>query len=95
MSMGGARREIRRLRDALRMDDQTFKAGAPPVDEFGMPDWTGDSLTRDVYERACGDLPDEELTDAELEVRRRLAPYAEVFARLERDATEEEGEPVT
>ena len=95
MSMGGARREIRRLRDALRMDDQTFKAGAPPVDEFGMPDWTGDSLTRDVYERACGGAPDEELSDAELETRHRVAPYLEVLRRMERDEKAEEGSPVT
>lgn len=89
MSMGGARREIRRLRDKLRAEDKDFRAAAPPVDADGLPDWTGDSLSVESYSRLLdGGVPDEELSEPEREARQRLSPYREVFSRL--DATEED-----
>jgi hypothetical protein len=63
------------------------------VDEDGLPDWTGDGLSLDAYSRLLGDVPDAELTPAELETRERLSPFAEVFERLDRDASG--GEDVT
>lgn len=87
MSMDGARREIKKLRDALRAEDREFKALAPPVDAAGLPDWTGDGpLSVDGYAHALGDTPDADLTDAEADARHRLAPYAAVFARLDEKA---------
>lgn len=91
MSMDSVKREIQRLRRKLVEDERDFRAAAPPLDQDGLPMWDGEGLPEDVYERACGDLPDEELTPEELEVRRRLAPYALVFALIEREATEEAG----
>lgn len=78
--MDGARREIRRLRDKLAERD--FRAGAPPVDQDGLPSWDGSDLSLEGYTKALGASPDSELTNDELEARTRLAPYAEVFARL-------------
>lgn len=76
----------RRLRAIeRRVVDKDFRASAPPLDEAGLPDWDGEGLPEDAYERALGDLPDEDLTAAELEVRSRLAPYASVFEQLQRD----------
>jgi hypothetical protein len=60
-----------------------------------MPSWDGSDLSLESYERALGDLPAEDLTDEELEARTRLSPYREVFARLQRDSDEKEGEDVT
>lgn len=94
MSLDGARREIKKLREKLRADERDFRAAAPPLDADGLPSWDArEPLTVDGYMRAMGFSPDEELTADELEARTRLSPFAEVFARLERDATEEE-EPV-
>lgn len=91
MSMHGARRELKRLRNKLRAEDREFRAAAPPVDESGLPDWDNSGLSLAVYERALdGDTPDEELTEDELATRRRLAPFASVFARLGREESEEE-----
>lgn len=81
--MGPLNRRLRALE--RRIGDKDFKSGAPPVDSEGMPDWDGAGLTRDVYERACGGAPDEELTPEELETRHRVAPYLEVLRRMERD----------
>jgi hypothetical protein len=66
-----------------RVGDRTFNSGGPPVDENGLPDWTGDGLSVEAYSRILGDLPDEELTPPELETRHRLAPFAELFQRLD------------
>lgn len=89
--MGPLSRRLRALE--RRIGPRDFNSGGPPVDEFGMPDWNGDGLSLDAYTRILGDSPDEELTPPELETRNRLAPFAEVFARLDRDASG--GEDVT
>lgn len=91
MRMDGARREIEKLR--VKLDERDFRGGAPPLVQDGLPDWDGSDLSLDGYERALGASPDEQLTPQELETRRRLAPYAEVFQRLGRE--KEEGEDVT
>lgn len=89
MSIDGARRELKRLREKLRAEDQTFKAAAPPLDEDGLPVWDGGvPLTVEGYMRAMGFDPPDELTPEELEARARLGPYRAIFERL--DATEEE-----
>ncbi len=86
--MGPLNRRLRALE--RRLGDRAFTSGGPPVDENGLPDWTGTGLSVEAYSRLLGDLPDEELTDEELSTRHRLAPFAEVFERLDRDATEKE-----
>lgn len=92
-TMHGARREIQRLRDKLRAEDQDFRAGAPIVDEDGLPNWDGcEPLTIEEFMKAMGVSPDAELSVAELEARRRLAPYAEVFRRLEETEKAEKAE---
>lgn len=87
MSMDGARRELKRLRDKLRAEDRDFRAGAPTVDAHGLPMWDGTSgLSLDAYTRVLdGDIPDAELTEAEADARARLGSFAEVFERLGRD----------
>jgi hypothetical protein len=87
MSNDVLKREIKRLRDRLVQRD--FRAGAPPLDEDGLPVW-GDSepLSVDGYTKALGPSPDEQLSAEELAARQHLSPYLEVFERLERDATE-------
>ena len=89
----GARREIQRLRRKLVEYERDFRAGAPPLDEDGMPVWDGcEPLTVESYMKAMGFDPDEELTDEEADARVRLSPpYRDLFERLERDATEEVG----
>lgn len=85
-SMDAARRELKRLRDKLRAEDREFRASAPAVDSEGLPMWDArEPLSVEGYMKAMGFDPDEELTEDELETRRRLAPYASVFALLERD----------
>jgi hypothetical protein len=82
--MGPLNRRLRALE--RRLGDKDFKSGAPPVDADGMPCWGGsEPLSPDGYTRALGDLPDEDLTDEELETRARLSPYLALFKRLERD----------
>ena len=82
--MDGARREIQKLR--LKLAERDFRAGAPPVDEDGLPNWDGsEPLSAEAFMKALGCALDEELTEAELETRHRLAPFASVFARLQRD----------
>ncbi len=90
MTMDGVKREIQRLRRKLVEDERDFRAAAPPLDQDGLPMWDGEGLPEDVYERACGDLPDEELSGEELEARVRLSPFAEVFQRLDREEAEKE-----
>ena len=87
--MGAMSRRLRALERRVG-GSREFRAGAPPVDEDGLPDWTADGLSLDAYSRLLGDSPDADLTPAELETRRRLAPFAEVFERLEKDENEEE-----
>jgi hypothetical protein len=90
MSMHGARRELRRLREKLRAADGEFRAAAPPVDAHGLPSWDGSDLSLEGYAKALdGDIPDADLSDEELETRRRLAPFASVFARLEETEKED------
>ena len=89
--MGPLDRRLRALE--RRLGDRAFTSGGPPVDEHGLPDWTGDGLSLDSYSRLLGDLPDDALNDEELETRNRLAPFASVFEQLQRD--EEEGEDVS
>jgi hypothetical protein len=85
--MHGARREIKRLRD--RLVERDFRAGAPALDQDGLPVWDdGEPLTTEGYAKALGDSPDSDLTDEELATRNRLSPYREVFSRLE--SSEEE-----
>lgn len=84
--MGPLNRRLRALE--RRLGDRAFTSGGPPVDEDGLPDWTGDGLSLDAYARLLGDSPDAELTPAELETRHQLAPFRGVFEQL--DATEEE-----
>ena len=84
--MDDARRQIRRLRDKLLMEDRAFKAGAPPLDSEGLPMWDGcEPLSAEGYLRALGFSPEEELTDAERACRDRLSPYADLFEELRRD----------
>lgn len=91
MSLHGARRELKRLRDKLRADEKDFRAAAPPVDEHGLPDWDGATpLSVEGYMAALGFAPDEELTPPELAARHRLSPYIEVFERLDRAKAEKE-----
>ncbi len=87
--MDGARREINRLR--ARILERDFRAGAPALDQDGLPMWDGEEpLTTEGYAKALDQgIPAEDLTPQELETRHRLAPYASVFSRLE-----EEGEDV-
>ncbi len=93
MRMDGARLEIKRLRD--RIVERDFRSTAPLLDEDGLPNWSGgEPLTTEGYAKALGDSPDADLSDEELETRRRLAPFASVFARLERHENEE-GEDVS
>ncbi len=81
MRMDGARREINRLR--ARILERDFRSAAPLLDEDGLPNWSGgEPLTTEGYERACGDIPAERLSDEELEARNRLSPFREVFSRL-------------
>ncbi len=84
MSMDGARRELKRLRDKLRAEDREFRASAPPVDAHGLPMWDGPGVPLEGYERALGSTPDEELTDEEVAARQRLSPYMQVFANLDK-----------
>jgi hypothetical protein len=81
MSNDALKREIKRLRDRLVARD--FRSSAPPLDEAGLPCWGGDDLSLDGYTKALGPSPDEQLSAEELATRQRLAPYAEVFRRLE------------
>ncbi len=77
----------RRLR-ALerRIVDKDFRSSAPPLDEDGMPCWGGTpGLSVESYTKALGASPDEELTGEELETRKRLAPFADLFERMERE----------
>lgn len=91
--MGAIARRLRALE--RRIGDKDFNSGAPPVDEDGLPCWGGsESLTVESYTKALGSQPDEELSGEELATRHRLAPYIEVFERLD-EKSEEEGEPVT
>ncbi len=93
--MDDARRQIRRLRDKLLMEDGAFKAGAPPLDSEGLPMWDGcEPLLVESYMRALGFEPDEELSEAEADARERLGPFAEVFETLQRDE-KARGEDVT
>jgi hypothetical protein len=61
------------------------------LDQDDLPVWDGEEpLTTEGYAKALDQgIPDAELTDAELETRHRLAPYASIFEQLE-----EEGEDV-
>ena len=88
--MGPLNRRLRALE--RRLGDRAFTSGGPPLDQDGLPDWDGSGLSLAAYTRLLvGDIPDEELTASELEARARLGPFAELFQRLERDATEEAG----
>ncbi len=87
--MGALGRRLRALERRVG-DNREFRAGAPPVDEDGLPDWTGDGLTFEGFERAMGLQTDEELTEFELACRDRLKPYAEVFKNLDKPS---EGAP--
>jgi hypothetical protein len=90
--MDGARREIQKLR--LKLGERDFRGGAPPLDQDGLPRWDdAEPLTTEGYMAALGFAPDEELTEPELAARHRLSPYAAVFEKLRRDATEKEEEP--
>jgi hypothetical protein len=91
MSNDAVKREIRRLRD--RILERDFRSAAPPLDEDGLPNWSGgEPLTTEGYAKALGDSPDAALSDEELETRHRLAPFRGVFEQL--DATSG-GEDVT
>lgn len=91
----GARREIHRLRARMAQEDREFRAEAPPLDEDGLPNWDGsEPLSVESYRKAMGVSPDEELSDAELETRKRLSPYHALFQRMGREKAEEKGEPV-
>lgn len=88
--MDGVKREIRRLRRNL--DERDFRAGAPALDQDGLPMWDGgEPLTTEGYAKALGDSLDSDLTPQELEARNRLGPYIEVFETLQRDENEEAG----
>ncbi len=90
--MGALSRRLRALERRVG-GSREFRAGAPPVDEHGLPDWTGDGpLSIEAYMKALGFEPDASLTEAELAARHRLSPYASVFEQLQRDATEKEEE---
>ncbi len=82
--MGPLDRRLRALE--RKVGDRAFTSGGPPVDEEGMPSWDGSDLSLESYERALGDLADEELTEAELAARNRLSPYAAVFEQLDEKA---------
>lgn len=91
--MGALERRLRALERRVG-GGKEFRDGAPPVDEHEMPDWTGDGLSLDAYERLLDcSTPDEELSEPERETRQRLAPHMQVFAQLQRDASG--GEDVT
>lgn len=82
--MGPLSRRLRALE--RRIGPRDFNSGGPPLDEDGLPDWTGTGLPVESYSRLLdGDVPDAELTPQELETRNRLAPFASVFERLQRD----------
>lgn len=88
MNVNGQRREIARLRAKLRAEDQDFKAGAPELDEAGLPLWGGNpALGHEGYARVsqvwARALPLEELTDAERAAHDRLRPYVGVFAAMD------------
>lgn len=88
--MGPLNRRLRALE--RRVGDRAFTSGGPPLDSEGLPIWDGSvPLTVESYMRAMGFSPDEELTETEVETRDRLSPYAEIFERLDQDATEEDG----
>jgi hypothetical protein len=93
-STDGVKREIRRLRD--RLVERDFRSSAPLLDEDGLPNWSGgESLTTEGYAKAlAADVPDDDLTEAELATRERLSPYASVFSRLE-ETEKAGGEDVT
>ena len=85
--MGTLARRLRALE--RRVGDRAFTSGGPPLDQDGLPCWDGKpGLSVEAYSQLLGDVPNEELSGEELETRNRLAPYAEVFSRL--DETEEE-----
>lgn len=90
--MGAMSRRLRALERRVG-GSREFRAGAPPVDEDGLPRWDdSEPLGVDGYMKAVDlDLPDEALTEAEAEARARLAPYASVFEQLARDENEEAG----
>jgi hypothetical protein len=86
--MGPLNRRLRALE--RRVGTKEFRAGAPPLDADGLPDWTGSGLSLDAYARLLDqDMPDADLSAEELETRNRLSPYREVFARLERAEEED------
>lgn len=89
--MGALGRRLRALE--RRIGPRDFNSGGPPLDEDGLPCWGGTpGLSLDGYAKALDqDIPAEDLTPQELETRHRLAPFAEVFRRLE----EPEEEPVS
>lgn len=88
--MGALNRRLRALE--RRIVDKDFRASAPPLDSEGMPNWDGSTpLTAEGFMRAMGFAPDEELSAEELETRKRLAPFAEVFETLQRDEKAEVG----
>ncbi len=88
--MDGARREINRLR--ARILERDFRAGAPPLDADGLPNWGGsEPLSVEGYMTAMGFAPDAELTPQELATRERLSPYREVFSRLDETEKAEVG----
>ncbi len=83
--MGPLARRLRALERRVG-GSREFRAGAPPVDEDGLPDWDGSGLSLDAYARLLDqDIPDADLSAEELETRNRLSPYREVFERLDRD----------
>ncbi len=89
MSNDALKREIKRLRDRLVQRD--FRSSAPQLDADGLPMWDGSTpLTTEAFMKALGCSPDKELTEPELETRRRLAPFAEVFHRLDREKAAKE-----
>lgn len=70
--MGPLGRRLRALE--RRVGDRDFKAGAPNVDEDGLPVWDGTpGLSVESYTKAMGSAPADELTPEELEARDRLA----------------------
>lgn len=84
MSTEALKREIKKLRD--KMIERDFRAGAPPLDLDGLPNWDdSEPLSVESYMRALGFEPDEELSEAEADARERLGPFAEVFETLQRD----------
>ncbi len=85
-SIDGARRELKRLREKLLRDERDFRSASPPVDAEGLPEWPGyDPLTIEQFNRALGfgtEVPDEDLNDAELATRHRLAKYKPIFLKM-------------